>query len=111
MTKSLSPIRSFLQTLDTGTLFKVNQNHTVQDILDSVGYDDEYNSGSTRCLPGSQLGFTDKLLLEAVDSAGCEIYEYLSKAAIVAQYLNSQLSQNQGKSPEEWELLYFSGYA
>jgi hypothetical protein len=107
MTKSLSPIRSFLQTLDRGTLF-VKRNHTVQDILDSVEYDDESNR-STRCLQGSPLGFTERLLLEAADYLGNEIFECLSKAQIVARYLNYlNLAVGVGDEEENPVDVYFS---
>jgi len=51
--------------------------------------------------------FTEELLLEAA-GASLDVFNFLSKAGIVAYYLNSKLSKNQDESPEDWELIFSS---
>jgi hypothetical protein len=59
----------------------------------------------------TRILFTTELLLTAAHKIDQEVvFNLFSKSEIVAYYLNSLLSQNEGKSPEEWELTYSSGF-
>jgi hypothetical protein len=59
--------------------------------------------------------FEEELLQKAVVVLGDSVFQFFSKAAIVAYFLNSRHptnmdEDNSSKPREEWKIFYYSGY-
>jgi hypothetical protein len=102
---SLAPeMVAFLQTLDSGNLYRIALGGG-DDLLLSIREDGSFEfSGVVKC------PFEEELLQKAVVVLGDSVFQFFSKAAIVAHWLNANLVQNQGKSQDEWNLIYYSGF-
>ena len=98
--------RAFLQGLSDGNLYRIVLGGS-HDLLLMIREDGLLEFSALESCP-----FEEKLLQRAVDAIPEEaVFNYFSKAAIVARWLNGNLAQNQGKSPDEWTIVYYSGYA
>ena len=107
MTKSLSPIRAFLQTLDRGVLLKSPSGSTIRKQLFILSVDE--NTENTLVKREYEVVyFTNSLLLEAADYLGNEIFECLSKAEVVATYLNREIEVVDASDGSRID-SYFSG--
>ncbi len=106
---SLAPeMVAFLQTLDSGNLYRIafgKGNDIEEDLMTCE------DGGSLEPCRLAKCPFEEELLQRAVDAIPEEaVFKCFSKAAIVARWLNANLVQNQGKSQDEWIIFYYSGY-
>ena len=119
-----SEMRFFLQTISDGCLFVGN---TLRVPQVPVCFEAHISPAETHEMPCGRAGlsisaspgwgyrtqilFAQELLLIAVLEIAEEVVlNSLSKAEVVAYYLNSKLSENKGKNPDDWVLKYSSGF-
>jgi hypothetical protein len=101
--------RAFLQGLSDGNLYQIPFGRS-NDILLMICEDGSLEfSGFAKC------PFEEELLQKAVVVLGDSVFQFFSKAAIVAYFLNSRHptnmdEDNSSKPREEWKIFYYSGY-
>ena len=107
MAANLTPeMVSFLQTLSAGVLFQKSAGNKIR-VASSLGQE----------VFLTPYPFTEEFLFKAVLALVNELGEerfrslFLSKAAIVAYFLNSTLTWNKGKQNENWYLEFIAGYS
>ncbi len=101
--------RAFLQGLSDGNLYQIPFGRS-NEILLMIRED-----GSLEFSGFVKYPFEEGLLQKAVVVLGDSVFQFFSKAAIVAYFLNSQhpinMDENNISKPrEEWKIFYYSGY-